>query len=62
MIRLFSFAVLAIVMVAFPQSMYAVPIVYTATLNGPSESPPNGSPGIWRSSWSILILRTAMNR
>ncbi len=46
MIRLFSFAVLAIVMVAFPQSMYAVPIVYTATLNGPSESPPNGSPGI----------------
>ena len=45
MIRLFSFAVLAIVMVAFPQSIYAVPIVYTATLNGPSESPPNVSPG-----------------
>ena len=45
MIRLFSFAVLAIVMVAFPQSIYAVPIVYTATLNGPSESPPNASPG-----------------
>jgi hypothetical protein len=30
-------------------------IVYTATLDGPSESPPNGSPG---TGWSIVTLDT----
>jgi hypothetical protein len=32
-------------MVGFIHSAYAGPIYYTATLNGPSESPPNASPG-----------------
>jgi hypothetical protein len=45
MVRLFAFMVLAIAMVAFSQNIYAVPIVYTTMLNGPSEFPPTPSPG-----------------
>jgi hypothetical protein len=45
MIRLFSFLVLAIALIGFVQNTNAVPIVYTATLDGASESPPNASPG-----------------
>lgn len=45
MIRLFSFIVLAIAVVGFAPNAEAVPIVYTTTLTGPGESPPNASPG-----------------
>lgn len=45
MIRLFGFMVLVIAMGGFAQNAHAVPIIYTASLNGPSESPPNLSTG-----------------
>ena len=45
MIRLLRIAIVAIVMMGFVQNGQAAPIVYTATLNGASESPPNASPG-----------------
>jgi hypothetical protein len=45
MIRLMGVAVIALGLIGFAQNGHASPIVYTATLNGPSESPPNASPG-----------------
>jgi hypothetical protein len=45
MIGLLGIAIVAIVMMGFVQNGQAAPIVYTATLNGASESPPNASPG-----------------
>ncbi len=45
MIRLFSFVILAIAMAIFSQNVQAVPIIYTASLTGPGESPPNTSTG-----------------
>jgi hypothetical protein len=45
MIRLFSVVVLAIALMAFAPNANAAPIVYNTTLDGPSESPPNASPG-----------------
>jgi hypothetical protein len=45
MIRLLGVAIVAIVMMGFVQNGHAAPIVYIATLNGASESPPNASPG-----------------
>jgi len=48
MSRFFSFVVIAFAAIAFlgfVESSDAAPIAYTATLNGPSESPPTASPG-----------------
>ena len=45
MVCLFSLMVLAIAMVGSAQNAQAAPIVYTATLDGVNESPPNSSPG-----------------
>lgn len=46
MARLLSYLVLIISMVGFTHSAHAIPVYYTATLDGPSEAPPNASPGI----------------
>jgi hypothetical protein len=43
MSRLFSLALLLVVMVA--PTAYSAPIMYFANLTGPGESPPNSSPG-----------------
>ncbi len=45
LIPLFVFLVLAIAMGGIAQDAHAAPIVYTAILNGPSESPANSSLG-----------------
>lgn len=43
--RLFSYLLLIISVAGFSHSAYAIPIYYTAKLDGPSESPANASPG-----------------
>jgi hypothetical protein len=43
--RLVRLAVLTAAVVALPRGVHAAFIVYTATLSGPNESPPNASPG-----------------
>ena len=45
MIRVISLIFLAVAVVGFAPSAEAVPIIYTTTLTGPAESPPNASPG-----------------
>jgi hypothetical protein len=45
MTRSVGLAVLAAAILGFAQGAHAVPIVYTANLTGPGESPPNASPG-----------------
>lgn len=45
MTRLFSYLVLIISMMGFTHSAYAIPVSFTATLDGPSEDSPNSSPG-----------------
>lgn len=45
MTRSVGLAVLAAAILGFAQGAHAVPIVYTAVLSGPGESPPNASPG-----------------
>jgi CHRD domain/PEP-CTERM motif len=45
MTRLFAGAVLILFTIGMQQVSHAIPITYTATLSGPAESPPNGSPG-----------------
>jgi hypothetical protein len=45
MIRRFALALLGTFSICAQQVSHAEPIVYTATLNGPSEEPPNASPG-----------------
>jgi hypothetical protein len=45
MIRSSGLAVVIVAMMGLARSASADFIVYTATLNGPSESPPNASPG-----------------
>ena len=44
--RLFSYLLLIISLVVFNHNACAGPIFYKATLDGPSEAPPNASPGI----------------
>jgi hypothetical protein len=46
MTRSLATALVAIALCAAGPVAHAVPIVYTATLTGPSEDPPNASPGI----------------
>ena len=45
MTRFVGLAVLAIVMLCLVPNAHAVPVGFTAFLDGPSESPPNASPG-----------------
>jgi hypothetical protein len=45
MTRSVGLAILAAAILGFAQGAHAVPIVYTANLTGPGESPPNTSPG-----------------
>src|SRR5207237_5034708 len=45
MTRLFGLIVLAVAMLGLTRQSHAAPIVYFAILDGPSESPPNASPG-----------------
>jgi hypothetical protein len=44
MIRLFGWALFAVALVGMTGTSHAG-IIYVANLNGPSESPPNASPG-----------------
>ena len=46
MIRTLRHSAFALVILALARVSLSVPITYTANLNGPSESPPNASPGI----------------
>ena len=45
MLHRFRPALLAGLILVLPQTSGAAFIAYTATLSGPSESPPNASPG-----------------
>jgi hypothetical protein len=45
MARILGLAVLAVVMLCLVPNAHAVPVGFTASLDGPSESPPNASPG-----------------
>ena len=45
MARILGFAVLAVFMLCLVPNAHAVPVDFTAFLDGPSESPPNASPG-----------------
>src|SRR5262245_21285783 len=45
MTRLFGLALFAVTLAGFPPASRAAFIVYTTTLSGPNESPPNNSPG-----------------
>lgn len=43
--RLVAISLFAAFMLCIPQLSQAVPVVFTADLSGPAESPPNASPG-----------------
>lgn len=51
--RLFSYLIIIFFMVGFSHSAYSSPIYFKAYLDGPSEAPPNASPGIG-SAWGVL--------
>jgi hypothetical protein len=53
-------AVLAAAILGFAQGAHAVPIVYTANLTGPGESPPNASPGTGFAEVDFDIVAHAM--
>jgi len=61
MIRLLSFFVFAIALIGFVQNTQAVPIVYTAPLDGASEEPPNPSPGTGFARVEFDIFTHTMN-
>jgi hypothetical protein len=44
MTRLLAVSLFAIVVLGIQNPAHAIPIIYTATLTGPGESPPNASP------------------
>ena len=45
MTRLSGLAVLAVALIGITRGSSAAPVIYTADLSGPAESPPNASPG-----------------
>jgi CHRD domain/PEP-CTERM motif len=61
MTRLFSLVVLAVAMAGVTRGSHAGAIVYIAHLDGPSESPPNASPGTGSAEVDFDIVAHSMH-
>ena len=58
--RLSGFALLLLIAVGSPPATHSAGVIYTATLTGPNESPPNASPGIGSATVEIDAVAHTM--